>query len=254
MATGDSDDILGRVKAVIPFRWFAYVAPLCDAVLGGLSDLGAWCYSFYQYAVQQSRIATSTGPFLDLIAYDFFGRLLLRNGSTDSVFLTKIKALLFQERVTRAGMVGVITALVGTPPVIFEPWNPADAGAWDMGAIAWQGPSAESQPGGGWDVAAGWDTNASGFDITPSSSEGSGGAGGWGDTALPAQFLITIKRPGLQGIPNISGFDSGGGGWDQGSIEWTDPDMVAGPVTDQDIYDAINATRPTGTIGWTQLD
>jgi len=74
MATGDSNDILTRVKMLIPFRWFSWVAPIRDAILGGLSDSMAWCYSWIVYAKQQSRIATSTGPFLDLISYDFLGR------------------------------------------------------------------------------------------------------------------------------------------------------------------------------------
>ena len=38
MATGDSADLLARVKAVIPRRWFSYVAPVRDAIIGGLSD------------------------------------------------------------------------------------------------------------------------------------------------------------------------------------------------------------------------
>ena len=70
MATGDSNDIVTRVKMLIPFRWFSWVAPLRDAILGGLADSAAWCYSWLVYIKQQSRIATSTGPFLDLISYD----------------------------------------------------------------------------------------------------------------------------------------------------------------------------------------
>jgi hypothetical protein len=116
MSTGDSNDILTRVKMLIPFRWFAWVAPLRDAVLGGLSDSTAWCYSWIVYARQQSRIATSTGPFLDLISYDFLARHLPRGQMNDATYRVRIMATILQERVTRAGMIWAINGFVGTAP------------------------------------------------------------------------------------------------------------------------------------------
>ena len=41
-------------------------------------------------------------------------------------------------------------------------------------------------------------------------------------------------------------------GWDVGGM-WGDMNLIDGAVTDQDIYDTINKTRPTGVIVWTQL-
>jgi hypothetical protein len=255
MALGDSNNILTRIKGLIPYRWFASAAPNRDAILGGLSDLSSWGYSLITYAKSQLRVATGNGPFLDIIAFDFFQRFLVRAaGQSDAIFLTKIQALLMQERVTRAGMVSAITALTGSAPIIFEPWNTGDAGAWDTGAFAFAGANPASGGGGGWDVLAGWDENAECFD--PSSTVAgttSGGAGGWGDTDLPSQTFIVVQMPGVQGVPNVDGFDSVAGGFDQGTIEWTDPSMIIGAVTDQDVFDVINATKPTGSIIWTQL-
>jgi hypothetical protein len=120
--------------------------------------------------------------------------------------------------VTRNGMTGVVTTLTGKAPIIFEPWNTGDTGGWDTGTV--------------------------GFDL----------AGAWGDPALIAQSFITVTRPGVEGIPNVSGWDNGAGGWDVGSIEWTDQSMIVGNVTDSDIYDAVNVTRATGTIAWVAIE
>ena len=67
----------------------------------------------------QARIATSTGPFLDLVAFDFLGRYLTRRGANDHIFVAKIKATILQERVTRAGMVNAITQLTGKTLLLF---------------------------------------------------------------------------------------------------------------------------------------
>jgi hypothetical protein len=251
--TGTSADILTRVKALIPNRWFTYVAPLRDAVLGGLSDSAAWCYQWVAYAVQQSRLATSTGPFLDIIAYDFFQRNLLRNGSNDAAFLARIKALLFQERVTRAGMVNVLTTLTGKAPIIFEPWNTGDTGAYGI-AMAYAGFNPGFANGGGYGVALGYGDNAGDFYVAGNSTEqASGGAGAYGSLLLPAQVFITAFRPGLQGIPGVDGYGGSIGGYGGGAIEYTSPDMITGAVTDADIYNAVTLTKPTGTVAWTRL-
>ena len=111
-------------------------------------------------------------------------------------------------------MIDALTDLTGKAPYVFEPWNPGDTGAWDVGTFAW--------------------------DI----------AGGWGDTCLPAQAFVNVIPPGA-GIPSAPGWDIALG-WDVGGM-WGDMNMIDGTITDQDIYDTINKTRPTGAIVWTQL-
>lgn len=248
MATGDSNDVLTRVKMLIPFRWFAWVAPIRDAILGGLSDSMAWCYQWIVYTKQQSRIATSTGPFLDLIAYDFLGRHLFRSGMTDDQYRSRILATILQERVTRNGMNNALTELTGGAPIIFEPWNTGDAGGWSgpsqlVGNIAWN------------------------------NTTGSPGAGAWGSTDLPAQFFLKVTRTTFSGVPLIAGFSDGStppsptlcgaGAWagpgpivsgGVGAIEWFGAGVSEVGITDQMIYDTITYTRPTGSIAWTQIN
>jgi hypothetical protein len=215
---GSASDIVARVKALIPNGWFAYAATNRDAILGGIADGASCCYSLIGYARAQTRLATMSGVWLDLTALDYFGLILRRRASQgDEAFRTRIKALLLQERVTRAGMAQVITSLTGHAPVIFEPWNTGDTGAWDSGDMAWDE------------------------------------AGGWGDTCLPCQTFMIVTRPGMQGIPAAGAWDAAGSAWDTGDTEWVDPSMNEGAVTDADIYQAINMTRPVGSVVWTRL-
>lgn len=219
MSTGDSNDIVARVKAVIPNRWFAWIAPIRDAILGGLSDVAAWNYQLYQFAILQSRIATSTGIYLDLIAYDYLQRFLVRNGNSDDVFRATILATVLQERVTRAGMINAVTELVNTSPGIFEPWNTGDAGGYSTPFFAY------------------------------------GRAGGWGSLQYPAQVFMKVSRSGLgaTGIPNIAGYGSPQGGYNIGNIEYVSGEISQTGVTDGDIYNIIKMTKPTGVICWVRI-
>lgn len=211
MATGDSNDIVRRLKGVIPFYWFAYVAPIRDAILGGIADGAAWCYSLITYATTQSRIATSTGPFLDLIAYDFLGRELLRGSSSDVAFRALIQAMILQERVTRAGMSQVITKLTGNTPLIIEPWNTGDVGAW--GKMAW-------------------------------------GQGRWGNMNLPGVVFMQVKRGAPSGVPGVAGWGTPRAAWGGGYFAMIGPQVPLSGVTDDDIYRAINLTKPNGVSVW----
>lgn len=214
---GSADDIVQRVKVLLPKRWWSFVAPIRDAILGGIADLSSWSYSLIIYAKLQSRVAWATDIWLDIISRDYFGNTLPRKtNESDAVFRLRIQKELIRERVTRKGMITAIEDLTGLPAVIFEPWNTGDTGAWDNGTFA--------------------------LDI----------AGGWGDY-LPAQSFLNVTPPGLQGIVGIGGWDTGYLAWDGGIGMWADMSLIVGSVTTQDIYDTINKTRPTGSIVWTQL-
>lgn len=215
--TGGTDDMLARIKRVVPSRWFAYAAPLRDAVLGGLSDQLAWVYSFIAFAKLQTRISTATGFFLDLIAFDYFGRLIWRRvDEMDAPFMVRIKKELVRERVTRAGMIGALTDLTGKAPIVFEPCNTLDT--------------------------AGYGTHC-----------GYGIAGRYGNIALNNQVFLTVYRPGLQGVPNVDGYGGGLGGYGVGAVEYISASMIQGQVTDTDIYATIEAAKPSGAVCWTQL-
>jgi hypothetical protein len=213
---GGADDIIRRVKLLMPKGWWNDAAPIRDAIIGGLSDVSAWCYSLIVYAKKQTRVASATDLWLDILSKDYFRfELPRRVNEQDEAFRTRIQKELIRERVTRKGMNDALTDLTGKTPYIFEPWNTGDAGAWDVGTFA--------------------------LDI----------AGGWGDTCLPAQSFVNVIPPGA-GIPGAPGWDCAALGWDIGGM-WGDMNLISGTITDQDIYDTINKTRPTGAIVWTQL-
>lgn len=216
MATGDTADILTRVKALIPFRWFSSSAPLRDAIVGGLSDISAWCYSWIAFARQQSRLATSTGVFLDILAFDFLGRYLKRNSLSDDAFRAKTKATILQERVTRSGMTNALTILTGTAPKIFEPWNTGDCGAY-------------------------------GFAM------GYGCAGCYGSLQFPGQAFIMAMRPNGQGVPNVAGYGDPQAGYGVGVGDYISQSQVSGPITDNEIYAMADLTKPTGVIAWVDI-
>jgi hypothetical protein len=224
--TGSSADIVTRVKALIPGRWFAWTAPYRDAILGGLADLSSWCYGFIWYARSQSRLATVYGVWLDIYAYDFLGRTLLRNGMPDGVFRALAKALILQERVTRNGMNQVVTTLTTNTPWIFEPWNTNDTGAYSSSRV---GGPVYGQMGYGC------------------------GVGGWGSMNLPGQVFMKVKRAASSGIPNVGGYGSYPGGYGVGSVEYTGQYTPSQGITDAVIENAISRTKPTGTRVWMQF-
>lgn len=216
-AKGSADDIVARVKLLLPKGWWRFHAPIRDAILGGIADLSSWSYSLFVYAKLQTRVAWATDIWLDIISRDYFGTTLVRKtNEADSAFRLRIQKELIRERVTRKGMIQAVEDLTGLPATVFEPWNTGDTGAWDNGTFA--------------------------LDI----------AGGWGDY-LPAQAFLNVTPPGVQGIAGIGGWDSGYLAWDGGIGMWVDMGLITGAVTTQDIYDTINKTRPTGAIVWTQL-
>src|SRR5580698_3442021 len=155
MATGDANDMLGRIKSLLPARWFPDSTPVLDALLSGAAWALSLIYGLIQYAQLQTRIATATDGFLDLISFDFFGTNLPRRAQeADTPFRARILATLLREKVTRNGMIAALVNLTGRTPFIFEPARPADTGAYSV------------------------------------STSGYGVAGGYGSLMLPAQFFI----------------------------------------------------------------
>ena len=217
--TGDANDMLARIKAVLPLHWFPDVTPVLDGVLSGFAAAWAWLYSMLGYAKLQTRIATATDSFLDVIALDFFGdRLARRADESDDTFRVRIQAELLRERGTRPALVAVLTELTGRAPVIFEPTRPADTGAWN------------EAEGLGWGVA-----------------------GGWGSLMLPHQCFATAFRPKGAGIATVAGYGTYAGGYGGGSIEYADLFMIQGLVTDIDIENAIAGVLPAATIAWVRI-
>ena len=216
---GDKADFLSRLKGLMPKGWFGGGdTPINDAVLSAAADNFASLYSMLVYVKQQTRIGTATGPFLDLVANDFFqGRLPRQANESDTNYRARIFARLFRNGPTRQDLEAIITQIAGTPPQIVEPSRPQDCGGWDMAQM-------------------GWDN-----------------AGHWGDD-LPYQAFVTVQRPKGTGIPYVGGWDSPVGAWDTASqAEWTDASQMGDVVTDAAIYAAVAANKPEGTVVWTRI-
>jgi hypothetical protein len=220
---GDQQDMVSRLKAVLPLRWYPDDTPVLDSLLNGLGWAWASIYSLVQYARTQARISTAQDVWLDIAARDYFGdRTRRRVGESDDRFRSEILRDLIRDHGTRASVLHVLLDLTGRTPIIFEPANPCDTGGY-VGAA-----------GAGGGVAYG---------VT----------GGWGSLNLPFQFFVTAYRPLGGGIAVVAGWNSGVGGYGAGAIEYADLSLIQGQVTDADINAAIIDVLPVAVIGWTRI-
>ena len=165
MATGDQPDVTNRLLALLP-PWFAAGASsLLGVVLQGPAWVLSQIFSLIQFAHEQTRIASATGGWLDLIGFDFFGRALMRgSGESDAAFRARIEANLLQPAGTRPALFAALERLTGRAPVIIDPWRPGDCGAYGYGGL------------------------------------GYGAAGCYGSLKMPAQTFIIVTRPPAGGM------------------------------------------------------
>lgn len=220
MATGDTNDMQGRLTRVIPWSWFPVgLVPLYVGVVAGLAAVFAQVYCLIAYVRKQTRLQTSTDGFLDLFAYDFFGDggLPRRNGELDPTYEHRISLNLFRPRVTRAAVVKVLEDLTGYTPIIFEPRRPADTGAYGGPTLAYSA------------------------------------AGGYGSRSLTWQAFVTAFRPAQTGIPSIAGYGISTAGYGMGQAEYASLASISRNVVDADIYAAVNSVRPGCAILWTRV-
>ena len=208
-------DIISRLKATLPARWFADDTPGLDAVMAGMASAWGTIQAQLHQARVQARLMTATGGFLDLIAGDFFGAGFRRRlGQGDAAYRQAIARELVRERATRAALSGVLSDLTGNVPKIFEPARVADTGAYG---------------------------HALGYGV----------AGGWGSFALPFQSFVTIARPTGGGIPGLPGW-RGPFGWGVAG-SWGDLGELESQVADADIYAAAAAVVPAASIAWVRI-
>jgi hypothetical protein len=216
--TGDQPDMLARIKAVLPIRWFPDTTPVLAGLLNGLACGWSWVYSLWAYVQAQTRIATATDVWLDIIAYDFFGsRLQRRAGQSDDAFRHLIQSDLLREHGTRQAIISAVQDLTGRAPSVFEPMRTTDTGGYAVGGV------------------------------------GYGAGGGWGSMALPFQCFVTAYRPTGSGIALVSGWGSSVGAYGTGAIEYASLAMVQGQVTDADIAAAVADVLPVASIAWTRI-
>lgn len=216
---GDQSDFTARLKSLLPNGWFSDDAPVLNAVLNGLSYCLSLMYGLIAYAKLQTRIATATDGFLDLVAFDYFGAFLMRRlKEIDGALRARIFLNLLREKATRHGIIKVLTDLTGQIPIVFEPWRPLDCGAYGVNISAY------------------------------------GVAGGYGSLVLPYQGFITCFDPIGQGVPFIAGYGNPEGAYNAGSqTEYASPSLISGLVTDADLYAAVADAKVEGTIAWMQI-
>ena len=240
------DNIEARLIALLPSGWFsdgtAASSPILNAVISGAASVFYNAYSLVQFAKNQVRLGTSSGGFLDLAAYDFFGFVVKRfAGETDGIFAARIEREVLRERVTRLGMTRALQDLTGYQPSIFEPWNTADTGFYG---------SPFSGPVGG---SIGYFTiGVSGIGIPASPGvsapgAGYGMAGAYGSMLRPAEVDITVWRAGGGGTPGVVSYHVGNAGYGQGAmVEYGTASTSTGGVQDADIIATVAATKPMG--------
>ena len=197
---------MARLRTVLPTRWFPDSAPVLDGLLSGLASGWSWAYQLLRYVKAQTRIATATDVWLDIIANDYFGdRLARRAGQSDGAFRNRIQRELFRERGTRGAIIAVLHDLTGRAPLVFEPARTTDTGGY----------ASLTGAGGGGRL---WQ----------------GGRMGQPDAAIP--MLHHRLPPGRQRHRHRLWL-----GWfcrryGRGAIEYASLEMVQGQVTDADIY------------------
>ncbi len=232
MATGDQDDMQGRLQAVLPRSWFPDSTSVLSGVTAGLAAAWSSVWDLFVYVRLQTRIATATEGNLDLIAADYLGPAFTRRpAETDAAFRARIQRALLTPTATRAAVVAQLVSLTGNTPAIVEPRRPADTGGFAS--------LAEAGQGGG---------------------VGYGAAGAYGSMLLPFQAFLTVARPVTPGVPGVAGYSSGASGY--GSL--LQPALVCGAseyvglgdlrgVRDSDVYQAIADTAPAASVVWTRI-
>jgi len=225
---GDLGDIVSRLWAALPKRWFSEKSPNLNAILICIATPWVWIYNLIDYLITQTRLLTATDEWLDLIATDYFGKNLRRKmRESDSLYRSRIQAALLRGAATRSAVSLGLESLIGRPPVIFEPWNCGDTGAYSALARS-------SQLAG------------NGFAY--------GQAGGWGSLDLPLQFFVTTTRPPTPGVSMVAGYGTPNGGYGVGAISYIDLSLLPGNVTDQDIQSTLSGLLPVNATAWLRIN
>nr|WP_321986642.1 hypothetical protein [uncultured Lichenicoccus sp.] len=155
-AIGTTADMAGRLRAVLPTGWFpqsppaplSNATPVLDGLLSGLGTAWSLCFDLLDLTALQTRIATATGGFLDLIAVDFFAQALMRESNeADAAFRARILGNLLVKRGTRLAVIDRVAYLTGCVPVLIEPSRGADCGGYGSSTAISTGRGGYGTPG-----------------------------------------------------------------------------------------------------------
>lgn len=228
MATGDEQDMAARLKAVLPSAWFARgvgTAPIKDAVLAGIGWMAAQGFALVNYVRRQGRVSSATDVFLDIAARDYTGTSVTRRlQESDDSFRGRLLASLLPGGATRRALIQRLILLTGHAPVVFEPTQPMDTGAYGYGGL--------------------------GYNV----------AGGYGSLSLPFQAFVSVRRPVSQGVPYLGGYNGNAstpvyapGGYNVGLMAYSNIAQAFDGVRDADIYQMVAAVQPVGSTVWTRI-
>lgn len=213
MATGDQPDVFGRLRNLLP-PWFGRLdeSPDLNAQLQGPAAALSFIYDLYTFAKAQTRVATSTGGWLDLTAASFFRSFRRLTNESDASYSRRIRLEPARPRNTREAIRRAVYDLTGDNPKIFEDWRPGDCGGLGVGGL------------------------------------GFGVAGGYGTKAKSYQVLITTPTPKNFGIPNRGGWGStvSGLGVAANFSLVTDDDLVGSGATASDVLTGLERVRTAG--------
>jgi hypothetical protein len=188
-------------------------------MLAGAAAGQAWAFQVLAFVMQQARISTATGFFLDAAAKDFLGNTLPRKPmETDDAYRARIRYSIFRPRATREAIRQALFDMTGYEPVMVEPWRPQDTGGWGAGSY--------------------W-----------------GAMGAWGNEKLPHQAFITAYRPlpPTGSFAGLAGWGTLAGGWGVGNAYWSNQSVTASSVNDEDIYNTVQQTKAFGTDVWVRI-
>lgn len=221
---GSPEDIYRRLIQQLPQDWFGTNHRVLDIILSAFVTTNSWIYEQAQYVALQARVQTATDINLDQIAQDYFGNSLPRHADeNDSTYRTRILANLLQQKATRYGMENALLLLTGYKPIIFEPWNPYDCGAYNVP----------------WTI---------GYSV----------AGSYGSGSYPYQCFIDVFVDSALGMGNFSGYNDFYGGYTTAGgnamLYYGGESALISTVTDQDIYRLITLTKVEGTICWVRIN
>lgn len=112
----------------------------------------------------------------------------------------------------------VVRELTGREPLIIEPGNPVDTGAYRC----------------------------------PNS--GYGMAGSYGSMTMPYEAFVTVWRSVSNGVSEIAGYGISTAGYSMPSrAVWASRKMADGQLSDADIYAAIDSVKMCGTRIWVRI-
>ena len=218
--TGDQEDILARLRRLLP-PWFGLLGafPVVMALLTAVASPFVRIYDLWAFAKLQTRIATSTGGWLELSAADYVDHFPRFPGEGDAGYSRRIRLEVLRPRNTRHAIDRAVFDLTGNHPAIYEAWRPGDCGGYGI-----------------------------------PSSLAYGLAGRYGSRGAP--FEVIISMPPLQnyGIPNRPGYGVTLIGYADPAWGYADDnDLVGSGPRFSDVLAALNRVRMASITYYVRL-